>query len=89
MNLFNFGSEHSLAEMKSLTGNAVTLLGNIPPRDVLMRGSPDDVRNSVRAAMDSVAERSRIVFSCGGGMPPDVPTENIRAFCAAVLEASA
>jgi uroporphyrinogen-III decarboxylase len=87
VNLFNFGSEHSLAEMKRLTGNAVTLLGNIPPRDVLAQGSPDDIRDGVRAMLRSVADRSRIVFSCGGGMPPDVPTENIRAFCAAVREA--
>ena len=74
--------------MKRLTGNAVTLLGNIPPRDVLAQGSPDDVRDSVRATIDSVTDRSRIVFSCGGGMPPDVPTQNIGAFCAAVRAAS-
>jgi uroporphyrinogen decarboxylase len=62
-------------------------LGNIPPRDVLVQGSVDDVRDSVRTAIDSVADKSRIIFSCGGGMPPGVPTENIRAFCAAVREA--
>ena len=83
VNLFNFSFQHTLAEMKELTNNAVTLLGNIPTRDVLAAGSPDDVRNSVKAALDSVKDKSRIILSCGGGMPPDVPTENIEAFLSA------
>lgn len=84
INLFNFSYEHSLDQMKELTGNKVTLLGNIPPRDVLGMGTPEDVRNSVKAALDSVADRSRIIISCGGGMPPDVSTENIEAFLSGV-----
>jgi len=83
VNLFNFSFLHTLTEMKELTANAVTLLGNIPPRDVLAAGTPEQVRNSVKAALDSVADRSRIILSCGGGMPPDVPTENIEAFLSA------
>jgi uroporphyrinogen-III decarboxylase len=83
VNLFNFSFQHRLAEMKKLTNNTVTLLGNIPTRDVLAAGSPDDVRKSVKTALDSVEDRSRIILSCGGGMPPDVPTENIEAFLSA------
>jgi uroporphyrinogen decarboxylase len=84
VNLFNFSFQHTLAEMKKLTKNAVTLLGNIPTRDVLAAGSPDDVRSSVKAALDSVEDKSRIILSCGGGMPPEVPTENIEAFLSPV-----
>jgi uroporphyrinogen-III decarboxylase len=83
VNLFNFTFRHTLSEMKELTNNAITLLGNIPTRDVLAAGSPDDVRKSVKAAVDSLEDKSRIVLSCGGGMPPDVPTENIEAFLSA------
>jgi uroporphyrinogen-III decarboxylase len=83
VNLFNFSFEHGLAEMKKLTNNNVTLLGNIPPRDVLANGTPEDVRESVRATLDSVTDRTRIILSCGGGMPPNVPSENIKAFFAA------
>jgi len=83
VNLFNFSFQHTLAEMKELTKNEVTLLGNIPTRDVLAAGSPGDVRKSVKAALDSVEDTSRIILSCGGGMPPDVPTENIEAFMSA------
>jgi len=84
VNLFNFSYQHTLSQMKELTKNNVTLLGNIPGRDVLAAGTPEDVRNSVKAALDSVAEVSRIILSCGGGMPPGVPTENIEAFLSAV-----
>ena len=83
VNLFNFSFQHTLAKMKELTSNAVTLVGNIPTRDVLAAGSPDDVHNSVKAILDAVEDKSRIVLSCGGGMPPDVPTENIEAFLSA------
>ena len=81
VNLFNFAFEHSLAEMKAWTGGGVTLLGNIPPRDVLAAGTPDDVRQAVRDALAAVDDTTRIILSCGGGMPPAVPTENIEAFC--------
>jgi len=83
VNLFNFSFLHTLTEMKKLTANAVTLLGNIPPRDVLAAGTPEDVRNSVKAALNSVSDRGRIILSCGGGLPPDVSTENIEAFLSA------
>ena len=84
INFFNFSFEHSLGQMKELTHNNVTLLGNIPPRDVLMVGTPEDVRNSVKAALDSVEDKSHIVMSCGGGIPQDVSTANIEAFLSAV-----
>jgi uroporphyrinogen decarboxylase len=83
VNLFNFSYEHSLAEMKELTSNAVTLLGNIPTRDVLAAGTPADVRDSVRAALEGVRDRSRIILSCGGGMPGGVSAENIEALISA------
>jgi uroporphyrinogen-III decarboxylase len=86
INFFNFSFEHGLDKMKELTHNNVTLLGNIPPRDVLSIGTPEDVRNSVKAALDSVEDKSHIVMSCGGGIPQDVSTENIQAFLSAVRE---
>jgi len=84
VNLFNFSFKHTFAEMKKLTENVVTLFGGIPSHDILAAGTPDDVRNSVKAALDSLTDKSRIILSCGGGMPPGVSTENIEAFLSAV-----
>jgi uroporphyrinogen decarboxylase len=84
VNLFNFSSDHTLAQMKELTNNSVTLLGNIPTRDVLAAGTIEQVQSNVKNALDSVADKSRIIISAGGGMPPGVSTENIEAVLSAV-----
>ena len=80
VNLFNMGFDIHLNELKKLTGNTVTMLGNIPPRDVLAEGTPEDVVKTTRELLESLEDKSRIIMSCGGGMPPNVSSENIRAF---------
>jgi uroporphyrinogen-III decarboxylase len=89
INLLNFGVQHTINEMKAWTGNSMTLLGNIPPRDVLAKGTPKDVKTAVIELMDSLQDRSKLILSCGGGMPPGVPTENIRTFISTVEELTA
>jgi uroporphyrinogen-III decarboxylase len=79
INLLNFGVQHTLSDMKQWTGNAITLLGNISPRDILAEGTPVDVERSVTEMLESLQDRSRLIVSCGGGMPPGAPTENIQA----------
>jgi len=80
VNLFNFSHEHSMTEMRGRTGPSVALLGNIPPRDVLAQGTPEDVRRSAAILLEQAANDTRVIYSCGGGMPPGVPSENIDAF---------
>ena len=76
--------ESNLNELKELTQNKVTMLGNIPPRDVLAAGTPADVKKAVITLVDGMEDKSRVIYSCGGGMPPGVSTENIKAFIEAV-----
>jgi len=80
VNLFNYSFNHSVSEMRELAGGSVTLLGNLPPRDVLALGTPADVEAGVREMMSPVSDTRRVIWSCGGGMPPDASTENIRTF---------
>ena len=84
MNLFNFAFQHSLGDMRQLLGPQVTLLGNIPPRDVLASGTAKDVETAVEQQFRSLSDTRRVLFSCGGGMPPGVPSQNIRAFISKV-----
>ena len=84
VNIFNFSFEHSIAQMRELAGDSVVLLGNIPPRDVLGNGSPEEVHKAVLEMKKSAGEATNVIWSCGGGMPPDVPTENIRAFISSI-----
>ena len=84
VNLFNMGFEVTLNELKALTKGKVTLVGNIPPRDVLGSGTAEDVTEATKALLNSLDDKSRVIMSCGGGVPPGVKSENIRAFVDAV-----
>jgi uroporphyrinogen decarboxylase len=84
INFLNFGVQHTLSEMREWTGGKITLLGNLPPRDVLAAGTPVDVARAVTGMLGAFAGRSRLIPSCGGGMPPGVKSENVEAFVAAV-----
>jgi len=80
VNLFNMGFDTDLNQLKELTKNQVTMLGNIPPRDVLARGSAEEVKAATLELLNTMDDLSRVIFSCGGGMPPDVTFENVAIF---------
>jgi uroporphyrinogen-III decarboxylase len=88
INLFNMGFDIHLNELKSSTNNKITMLGNIPPRDILALGSADAIRDEVKKLIETLANKTRVIMSCGGGMPPDVTSKNIRAFYDAVCNYS-
>lgn len=84
VNLFNFSFEHGFNEIRQLAGDNVTLLGNIPPRDVLGLGTYDDIRQSVTQLVGSISEPRRVILSAGGFTPAQFSAEKIAAFCNAV-----
>ena len=80
INMLNFGIDTDMNEMRNLCGPSIVLVGNIPPRDILANGTPDEVRVSVRSQLNVMKDKSRIIISCGGGMPPGVSNDNLEAF---------
>lgn len=88
VNMFNFSFNHSMREIRDLTGPDVVLVGNIPGRDVLAAGTPAQVDEAVKKAFGEITDKSRIIWSAGGGMPQDVSNENIIAFTEAVKKYS-
>jgi uroporphyrinogen-III decarboxylase len=80
INLYNPGVFNTLTELRSMCSNRLTILGNVPPRDVLAKGSPAEVHSAVKKLLAEARERSRLILSCAGGMPPGVSTQNLRAF---------
>lgn len=84
VNMFNFSFNHSLGEIRELAGKEVILVGNVPPRDVLGSGTSQQVDEAVKKAFSETTDRSRIIWSAGGGMPQGVKSENISAFITAV-----
>jgi uroporphyrinogen decarboxylase len=47
---------------------------------VLAGGSARDVKEAATKLIRQLKEPSRVIFSCGGGMPPGVSSENLTIF---------
>ena len=88
VNLFNFSFEHKINQIRELAGSEIALLGNLPPRDVLAAATPEVVAGETRKMYEEVEDKNRIIWSCGGGMPQDVSTENIQSFINTIKELS-
>lgn len=84
VNLFNFAFDHPINQIRELAGSEVALIGNLPPRDVLAAASPEEVYQATLQMMQETKDHSRMIWSCGGGIPQNVPTENLQAFVKAV-----
>ncbi len=80
VHLFNFSFEHTMKEIRELAGPEIALIGNLPPRDILAAATPEVVREETRKMVHEFGDKNRVIWSCGGGMPPNVTTENILAF---------
>jgi uroporphyrinogen decarboxylase len=77
INLLNFGMQKKLAAIKAQASNRIALMRNIPSSGVPTEGTQADVKRSVREMLSTLVDRSRLIITCGGGMPPYAPTENI------------
>jgi len=84
VNLFNMGFDIPLNDLKRLTQGKVTLLGNLPPRDVLANAPADEVVRKTVEMINALEDKTRIIISSGGGLPPGVCTTNLNAFVGAV-----
>jgi len=86
INLYNPGLDMTISELQEATNNKIVILGSLPPRDVLAACTPDEVYQQTKEMLSKVENPSKLLASCGGGMPPKVSTPNINAFLMAVKE---
>jgi uroporphyrinogen-III decarboxylase len=77
--VFNFSHETDIKEVKAKMGHRVALMGNVPPVDVGVRGTPEDVAQWARQCLDKAAPGGGMILSFGGGLSPDTRPENIDA----------
>lgn len=81
--VFNFSHKTDIGAAKTQIGDRVALLGNVPPLDVGVRGTPDEVFAAATACLESTAgvdpSLSGVILSFGGGVSPGTPPENIDA----------
>jgi uroporphyrinogen-III decarboxylase len=83
INLYNPGIQLSVNEIKKLTQNKISILGGIPPRDVLASATPEIVKQETKKLLSGLSTNNRFILSCAGGMPMGVSTENIQAMISA------
>ena len=68
-----------LSEIKKLYGNKIALMGNIQTTDVLLFGTPEDVRKACMKAIDDAAQNGGFILSSGDQPGRDTPDENLFA----------
>jgi uroporphyrinogen decarboxylase len=81
MDVFNFSHTTDLVRARQLLGPDIVLMGNLPPLDLLVRGTPDQVREATRQQLDQLADAGPMLVSPGGGVSPGTPIENLQAMC--------
>jgi uroporphyrinogen-III decarboxylase len=84
--VFNFSHEMDIAEVKAKMGHCVALMGNVPPLDVGVRGTPVDVAQWAQECLEKGAPGGGMILSFGGGVSPGTPPENIDALLKAARE---
>ena len=84
--VLNFSHEMDIAEVKARMGHRVALMGNVPPLDAGVRGTPAAVARWARECLDKGAPGGGMILSFGGGVSPGTPAENIDALLRAARE---
>jgi len=66
-----------LAEVKQARGHQVSLMGNLHTTNVMLKGTPDDVRRAAIQALRDAGEGGGFILSTGDQCGPETPEENI------------
>lgn len=69
-----------LAEVKSAYGDRFAIMGNIHTTDVMLLGTPQEVREACTKAIEAAGKGGGFILSTGDQCGRDTPFENIRAF---------
>jgi uroporphyrinogen decarboxylase len=80
-NVFNFSHTIDIAEAQAKMPG-IALMGNVPPLDVLVRGTPDQATTWARDCITKTAGRG-LILSAGGGVSPDTPPAMLDALVGA------
>ncbi|MDP6117659.1 MAG: uroporphyrinogen decarboxylase family protein [Planctomycetota bacterium] len=83
--LWHFGSDvHDLSDLYRKIEDRIVLFGGLNPLGAMRLGTPDQVREESRLAIDAARGR-RILFSTGTGTTPETTLENLRAMVEAAV----
>jgi uroporphyrinogen decarboxylase len=76
-----------LEDAKVKIGHRVRLMGNVPPSEIMLQGTPAQVRNAVRACIRKAHNNPKgLIVASGCSLPVETPFTNIDAMLDAVRE---
>jgi len=75
--IFHCGEIGDLRRAKEATYGKYTLMGNIHPRDVMLRGTPEMVEEKCKEVIEALAPGGGFILSVGGGVSRKIPLEHI------------
>ena len=75
-----------IAEVKAHLAGKMSVWGNIDCRTLLVTGTPDDVRQSVRETIEIAAPGGGYIITSSNSIHPNVPAENYLAMVEAAHE---
>jgi len=88
--VFNFSHEMEIAEVKARMGHRVALMGNVPPLDIGVRGTPVAAARWAHDCLTHCSQApgglSGMILSFGGGVSPGALPENIDALLQAARD---
>lgn len=86
--VLNFTHKLDLTEVRKKTRGKICLMGNIPPVEMGVRGSAQEVMSATLELLRK-AGKEGVILSVGGGVSPGMPGANVSAMVEAVREFNA
>jgi len=80
------GGDVNLARVKKRFGDRVILMGNLNTYQLMMFGTPAEVRQAARKCIDDAAEGGRFILTTGDQIGRDTPEANVMAMVEAARE---
>lgn len=77
---YRFHPSVDIREAKEKIGNKVCLAGNVPPLDVMLRGTCADVERACRTCLEKGASKGGFILAPGGEIIRGTPAQNIDTF---------
>jgi uroporphyrinogen decarboxylase len=84
MDVFNFGPEMDVVQVKKAIGDRVCLLGNIDPLHVVLPESPEVVEKEAKRIIEAAKPGGGFIMTMGSGTARGTSSENIDAIKRAV-----
>lgn len=72
-----------LTEVKARVGNRICLMGNIDLLYVVKRGTPQEIEEAVREAIEAAASGGGYILATSDAIRDGTPPEKVKAFCEA------